>query len=393
MDNNTTETIKKRYFDFMNNVNNRLLKGGGDDDAPVAEEDRAQSAEQPFAGEQQDILPLKEMVGDITKKDMNCDGKSNIVATYDQLDPKYLFTDDKAKGVSINPVQTAPSIRSKAELDQLLYSFYPIMEHDKVFPMSPGGTVQALITDIRNIITEGENLMRWIKLQFNQSNNRIVRGLELYIHNGYVHITRNDIKPYDTIKKQNIHSLVELKFQYGRKIDYEQIRDIMSAGNFDRNSSMYAEIKKVLKQEYIIALQPEPVYLTWCLKRLIMAWFADDVLRDNIRTIKVLVNQYRARNDQTPENVVMPSIVINTRYTARRAKLVITRLSYLYSTYTNIGWQCSNPTYFVKVNDLIYYSNGLLDLKLYFKIESAKGHPFNRTHTAIENATELVHQT
>jgi hypothetical protein len=51
-------------------------------------------------------------------------------------------------------------------------------------------------------------------------------------------------------------------------------------------------------QEYLIALQPEPKYQIWVVKRLIMAWYADVDLQNNIRKIKILINQWRARSDQ-----------------------------------------------------------------------------------------------
>lgn len=97
-------------------------------------------------------------------------------------------------------------------------------------------------------------------------------------------------------------------------------------------------------------------------------WFADEILEKNIRKIKILINQWRIRGDKNfnIENGILPSIVIYPRYGKKSAKVVLEKISHYFLLYQNIAYE-SDPTYFIKVNNLVYYTNGNIDLKLYFK--------------------------
>ena len=46
---------------------------------------------------------------------------------------------------------------------------------------------------------------------------------------------------------------------------------------------------------------------------------------------------------------------------------ILSHLSYYFFPYKNVGWKGSSPSYFNKVDDLIYYTNGSIDLKKYIK--------------------------
>lgn len=366
------EKIKSRYINFTN----RTKKGG--------------------AGE---------LTENIMEKDENCDGKNNIqIRLYTKEDKspnlEYLFTDGYSRGIPQREVFRAPSITSMDELYKQIYSFRPITNEDKIYPMNPSSTLDNVIISKDDMINEGERIIRWIKRQFNQANNNVISGLKLYVHNGYVHIIREGIRSYDVITQNNTPGLNFLKSQYNRPIDYLTIKNILSRSpeqeKLEQENILFNEVKKIFKQEYLIALQPEPAYLMWCLKRLLLAWYADVDLQNSIIKIKVLINQYRAKNKEeyNEKNGVLPSIVIYMRYGPRYAKLVLTKLMYLYSVYINTGWLCSTPTYFIKVNDLIYYTNGLLDIKEYYnkvlKTDPNVEKPFNPSGTMIQNATDII---
>jgi hypothetical protein len=122
-----------------------------------------------------------------------------------------------------------------------------------------------------------------------------------------------------------------------------------------------------------------------------MCWYADEELQNNIRKIKVLINQWRAKNNKAynQKNGTLPSIVVYPRYGKKSAKLVISKLSQYFLLYNSIGWECSKPIYFVKINNLMWYTNGSIDLKMYFK-KSKKYYKNNIvTNPYIPNMTKI----
>jgi hypothetical protein len=149
------------------------------------------------------------------------------------------------------------------------------------------------------------------------------------------------------------------------------------------------DAERIFSQEYLVSLQPEPQYQMWTLKRLLKMWYADDILEKNIRKIKILINQWRARGDKNFNvvNGVLPSIVIYPRYGKKSAKIVLEKVAHYFLLYQNISWQQSQPSYFIKVNNLVWYTNGNLDLKLYFKkvLKDFKGTSVNSSFDSYMN--------
>jgi hypothetical protein len=82
-----------------------------------------------------------------------------------------------------------------------------------------------------------------------------------------------------------------------------------------------------------------------------------------------LINLYRARGikEFNKEVGVQPVILVVPKYGKESALKVLSYLSYYFFPYKNVGWKGSSPSYFNKVNELIYYTNGSIDLKKYIK--------------------------
>jgi hypothetical protein len=259
---------------------------------------------------------------------------------------------------------------------------------------------------IRNIIenkedenNEGRKIVKYIVENIIE---KIFKDLKISIFNGYVHLARKGIKIDDIITKDLVPNLSYFSWQYGIPIDYDTLKYTLFQNNIQhqmsQNNVQQKEAEEIFSQEYIIALQPQPKYQIWILKRLIMAWYADELLQYNIRKIKVLINQWRARCDKN-FNVnfgILPSIVVYPRYGKKSAKIVLTRISHYFLLYQNTGWNCSTPSYFIKVNELIWYTNGSIDLKLYFRKSmkdyngSIVNNSFDKYFTHLLNANKLL---
>lgn len=259
-----------------------------------------------------------------------------------------------------------------------------------------------IITTKEDEINEGEKIVKWLveNLVHKKLKDYVVfDDLKIKIFNGYVHISRKGIRPDDFITTDLVPNLNYLKWQYNAPIDYDTLKFLLFQTRTQQslvdNLEQQTEAEKILSQEYLIALQPEPQYLMWCLKRLIMCWYANVDLQRNIRKIKVLINQWRARSSE-PFNQkygVQPSIVVYPRYGKTSTRIVLSRLVNYFLFYQNIGWSCSEPTYFVKVNDLMWYSNGAIDLKMYFnktKERTTLETVFNADYTAVTNADDIL---
>ena len=186
----------------------------------------------------------------------------------------------------------------------------------------------------------------------------------------------------DTITKELVPSLSYLSWQYDKPIDYHTLKYMIFQNDYQQNITenliQKKEAENILSQEFIIALQPRPEYQIWCLKRLLICWYGDESLETNIRKIKILINQFRAdpNSDYNYVNGILPSIMIYPKYGSESARIVLSKLDYYFSLYVdesksdrniNIQWIDSSPTYFVKKNGLIYYTNGSIDLKMYIK--------------------------
>ena len=69
------------------------------------------------------------------------------------------------------------------------------------------------------------------------------------------------------------------------------------------------------------------------------------------------------------DNGIQPEIVIVPHYGRESSLKILSYLSYYFFPYKNVGWTDSYPSYFTKVDNLIYYTNGSIDLKKYIKHE------------------------
>lgn len=306
--------------------------------------------------------------------------------------------DDGIKDTSLlnekGELQMEDLFREK-EINQQLYSstenFHPLDENIRDLLLSkielnetiPKDEAKIIVNKniaVRNMIdtkedevNEGKKIVEWIKEHLLSENEfNIFDGLKIGIFNGYIHLSRKGIKIDDVITPENVPDLQYFKWQYDIPIDYDTLKYILFQNDFQkkikRDLEQQKEAEKIFSQEYLIALQPEPQYQMWTLKRLVMCWYADVELQTHIRKIKVIINQYRSRSDVefNQKYGVLPSIVIYPRYNTTSARKVLSKISHYFMLYQNISWHCSQPSYFVKVNDLIWYTNGSLDLKLYF---------------------------
>lgn len=337
-----------------------------------------------------DESKLTESIYEFKKE--NCSGTAGLKYAYiteasgaPKID--YLFGDENIKiEITEKPVFIPPTDIMQ-NYRNALNKMDPIKEEDKKLIVNEAVSIRELIKTKEDEIDQGERIINWIKKEFNRPENKLVHGLKLFIHNGYVHIIREGlgrvakippkigiISGQDVITHQLVGDLKHLKWQYDIPIDYDTLRKILFSNKFQKSFKSDMEIQqeaeKILSQEFLIAIQPEPVYLMWALKRLIICWFADRDLQDNIRKIKVLINLYRARSDvdYNKQYGVLPIIVVYPRYGSKSAEIVLKKLSYyFFLRYLTTGWKCSNPTYFIKINELLHYTNAAIDLKEYYR--------------------------
>lgn len=250
-----------------------------------------------------------------------------------------------------------------------------------------------LITNKEDELNEGRKIIKWVvdNIIMDATKPDVFTDLRMSVHNGYVHIARKGLPVIDKITPELVPKLIFFKWQYNVPIDYDTLKYVLFQNpvqkTIQKNVQEQHEAERILSQEYLIGLQPEPKYQLWCLKRLITCWYADVDLQNNIRKIKVLINQWRSREDVefNKKYGVLPSIVVYPKYGKNSARLVLLRLGTFFLYYNNLGWECSKPTYFIKLNNILWYTNGVLDLKLYFK-KVKKAYVKNKnTEDIIEN--------
>lgn len=291
-------------------------------------------------------------------------------------------------------------------LKQKLEIAETIPDSDKKIIVNKTVAIKNMIDSKEDEINEGRKIVAWlIENMVNKETDgiKIFGDLKMSIFNGYVHLARKGINVDDVITPELVPDLKFFKWQYNIPVDYDALKYLLFQSDFQSkiasNIEQQKEAEKIFSQEYIISLQPEPQYQIWALRRLIMAWYADDDLQFHIRKIKILINQWRSRSDQefNRQYGTLPSIVILPRYGKNSAKLVLSKISHYFLLYQNIGWSCSNPSYFIKVNDLIWYTNGSIDLKLYFRKasqsygEKVKNRSFDEYFTGLLSAEKLLH--
>lgn len=210
----------------------------------------------------------------------------------------------------------------------------------------------------------------------------------------YIEISSNlNGNDFRIITPEIISDLKNLSFQYSKPIDYEFLSTIVLKNKTTKdviiNKDMIREALKILSQEYIICFQPKIEIILWTICRLIISWYADPKLCENIFKIKILINLFRARKNKefNKDYGVQPVIMIIPKYGKKIATKVLSHLSYFFFPYKKLGWDSSNPTWFDKLDNLMYYTNGSLELKKYIKfllsIQSTFNNPLNNDMTNI----------
>jgi hypothetical protein len=256
------------------------------------------------------------------------------------------------------------------------------------------------ITSRDDEFNEGNKIIDWFKKNM-ITKEPLFESLKVNIYNGYLYFGRKGIRTVDIIEPHRVLKLERLDWQYGKPIDYQTLKQhlflnrIQLTLNDDVNIQKEAEL--IMSQEYLISLQPQPKYQLWMLIRILIAWFADVDLQNNIRMIKILINQFRVNPESefNHKNGILPSIVIYPRYGVKPSRIVLSKINYYMSLYTNLGVLKGTPTYFIKINDILSYTNGSIDLKLYFR-EMMKdysylrgNHSFTDSFTTFKSAEKL----
>jgi hypothetical protein len=191
----------------------------------------------------------------------------------------------------------------------------------------------------------------------------------------YIELTNiNNIdEEFRTITRDLIPNLSILQDEYGKKIDYSKLMNIILANktpeDIIKNQDIIKEAIKILSQEYFICLQPKVELLLWTICRLLVCWYSDKHLYDRIYKVKILINLYRSRGlkEFNQDYDVLPIITVIPKYGKEEAIKVGSYLSYYFFVYKKLGNDESEPTYFNKLDDLMYYTNGSLDIKKHVK--------------------------
>lgn len=296
---------------------------------------------------------------------------TSLLTTKGEIIYKDLFGETKIDMSVYDPKQKFTSLNraDKQKLLDMLKLNDEICAEDQIIVTNKNIAIKNIIDTKEDEIGEGNKIVTYLKSilpkQFND--------LAFTVFNGYVHVTRRGLNATDKITEKLVPDLKYFKWQYGLPIDYDALKYLLFQNKFQHTVHQSVEeqrdAERIFAQEYLISLQPEPQYQIWAFKRLLKMWYADEVLEKNIRKIKILINQWRARGDKNFNvvNGVLPSIVVYPRYGKKSAKVVLEKISHYFLLYQNVGWQQSQPSYFIKVNNLVWYTNGNLDLKLYFK--------------------------
>lgn len=272
-------------------------------------------------------------------------------------------------------------------LQQNLKSFKNITPNDHYLMINKSIAINNLITNAQDEINEGSKIISIIEnnlknVQINNQTVDLFSDLITKIDSGYVYITRKGADVQSKVTTELIPNLKYFTWQFGKPIEYHTLKYVIFQNNFQKqiidNLEQKKEAEKILSLEYIIALQPKSELQYWCIKRLLMIWYSDPELEPIIKKIRVLINHYRADpyQEYNKINGIMPMILIYLDYGIDNAQLVISKLNYYFSLYIDddsynkykkIYWENSHPSYFIKLNNLIYFSNGSIDLKLYIE--------------------------
>jgi hypothetical protein len=276
-----------------------------------------------------------------------------------------------------------PSLRSLSfwetqKLMEKLKKFEIINPDDIKLIVNKNISINNIINDPEDEINEGGKIIKHIT----KMTKGIFTDVQARIHLGYVYFTRKGAQVQDVVTKKLVPNLNYFGWQENKPIDYHTLKYVVFQNNYQKsiqeNKLQKAEAENILGLEYIVAIQCKSQYIYWCMKKLFMIWYGDKELEPVIRKIKVLINHYRADpvQEYNKINGILPMIAIYPKYGIENARLLISKLEYYFSLYTEdnfnrtyqeIFYPNSNPTYFVKKNNLIYYTNGSIDLKMYIK--------------------------
>ncbi len=193
---------------------------------------------------------------------------------------------------------------------------------------------------------------------------------------GYVEMINKfaDEKDFRVLDEELLPGLTAFSSMYSNPIDYKILTDfifqIKTKEDFESNKDKLKEAVNILSQEYVLCLQPKVEFLLWTISRLIVCWYSDQYLFNNIYKIKVLINLYRARGlkEFNQDIGVQPVIMIIPRYGKDISTKILSHLSFYFFPYKRIGWKESNPTYFNRLDDLLHYTNGSIEIKKYLKL-------------------------
>jgi len=252
-----------------------------------------------------------------------------------------------------------------------------IPERETIIVVNKTVALKNIITTREDEINEGNKIINWLNtnmINVTTDDIRIFGDMKVAIHNGYVHIGRKGISVIDQVTRDNIGDLEYFTWQYNLPIDYDTLKYVLFQNDvqkeLEHGLAQRKEAESILALENLIFIRPQPKYLMFTLKRIIMAWYSDDILTKYIRKIKVLINQWRAKSDElfNQQHGIMPMIVIYPRYGTHIARKCIERIADYFVLYNSIAWACSTPSYCKRITDLIYYTNGNLDLKMYYKV-------------------------
>jgi hypothetical protein len=192
----------------------------------------------------------------------------------------------------------------------------------------------------------------------------------------YVELTNiyNDETNFRTITRKLISELNNYEDAYDKPIDYEKLFNMIlenkTPEDIIKNQDKIKEALKILSQEYFICLQPKVELLLWTICRLLICWYADANLYDRIYKVKILINLYRSRGlkEFNQDYDVLPIITIIPKYGKENAIKVGSNLGYYFFVYKKLVNEESQPTYFNKMDDLMYYTNGSLEIKKHLKL-------------------------
>ena len=296
----------------------------------------------------------------------------------------------------------------KPALKSLLEKFDPI-DMDQYYDFTNTLMYKHLIYDDHvDTLSLGKQLINQIKsalyklqepLQFD-SGTKLLEQTNLFdfinfkIVGGYIEISnRFADNNFRVITKDIIPNLTILSNQYDKPIDFNLLSNIILQNKTNKdiklNIDTLNESLKILSQEYIICFQPRVELLIWTICRLIIAWYSDPILYENIFKMKILINLFRARGvkEFNKDIGVQPVIMIIPKYGKKIALKVLSHLSYFFFPYKKLGWTNSSPSYFNKLDNLIYYTNGSIELKKYIKFliksKSKFNNPLNNDFTKI----------